>query len=210
MPSAATLVLMSALAASIAGVSASAANAEDRYGPPQPAPVSFQTSTPAGGFLSWPAKTPAFKAAAPAAVAAPPAPIDAIYRPARSEPIQASRLPASIYAPYPSIQPSPAAGAQRYARTAAAATAGPASDGVHSSQPPRFYSVHREFGLTPDPIPLPQQFFADSAANDMAAPPPPLAPHPVPGSQAVNAAANTPANRTRALELGDGSDAQSN
>jgi hypothetical protein len=210
MPSAAHLVLMSALAASSASVSASAANAEDRYGPPQQDPVSFQASALTVGFLSWPAKTAAFKAAPPAAVTPPQAPVETLYRPARTEPVAGARLPASIYAPYPSIQPPPAAGAQPYARTAAAATAGPAADSAHSSQPPRFYSVHREFGLTPDPIPLPQQFFADSAATDMAAPPPPLAPHPVPGSQAANAAANTPANRTRALELGDGGDAQSN
>jgi hypothetical protein len=73
-----------------------------------------------------------------------------------------------------------------------------------TAQPPRRYSVAREFGLTPDPIPLPQQFFADGSP-DLAAPPPPLPPKPVPGTQAATSAANTASNRARqvALETAD-------
>ena len=69
--------------------------------------------------------------------------------------------------------------------------------------PPRRYSVDRQYGVQPDPIPLPAQFFADQAASDLAAPPPPLDPRPVPGAQTVNSAAsaNTPANRARAIAL---------
>jgi hypothetical protein len=73
-----------------------------------------------------------------------------------------------------------------------------------TSQPPRRYSVAREFGLTPDPIPLPQQFFAEGSP-DLAAPPPPLPPKPVPGTQAATSGANTASNRARqvALETAD-------
>jgi hypothetical protein len=71
---------------------------------------------------------------------------------------------------------------------------------VQAAQPPHFYSVHRPFGLTPDPIPLPQQFFADGAP-DLAAGPPLLPPRPVPGAQAATASANTASNRARQVEI---------
>ena len=77
----------------------------------------------------------------------------------------------------------------------------PASIASVGGQPARFYSVHREFGVTPDPIPLAPRFFADAANADLAAPPAPLPPHPVPGSQAAASPANSPANRARAIEL---------
>jgi hypothetical protein len=71
--------------------------------------------------------------------------------------------------------------------------------------PAHFYSTAREFGLQPDPdpAPLPAQFFADQAGSDLAAAPPPLDPHPVPGSQTVSstATANTASNRARAIAL---------
>jgi hypothetical protein len=71
--------------------------------------------------------------------------------------------------------------------------------------PVHFYSTAREFGQQPDPdpVPLSPQFFADTGGGDLAAPPPPLGPHPVPGSQTVGstASANTPANRARAIAL---------
>ena len=72
-----------------------------------------------------------------------------------------------------------------------------ASGATHSAQPPRFYSVARQYGVTPDRDPLPAQFFADSASGDMAAPPPPLDPHPVPGTQAATSPANSADNRAR-------------
>jgi hypothetical protein len=71
---------------------------------------------------------------------------------------------------------------------------------AQTSQAPHFYSVHREFGLNPDPIPLPRQFFSDGS-GDLSAPPPPPAPHPFAGSQAANSPANTAANRAREVEL---------
>jgi hypothetical protein len=100
----------------------------------------------------------------------------------------------------------------------AAATTAPVSSAPDAAEPPHrpwsptgpgipahFYSTAREFGLKPDPdpVPLSPQFFADSAGADLAAPPPPLDPHAVPGSQTVGstASANTPANRARAIAL---------
>jgi hypothetical protein len=71
--------------------------------------------------------------------------------------------------------------------------------------PPHFYSTAREFGLKPDPdqVPLSPQFFSGGSSADLAAPPPPLDPRAVPGSQTVGstASANTPANRARAIAL---------
>jgi hypothetical protein len=71
--------------------------------------------------------------------------------------------------------------------------------------PAHFYSTAREFGQQPDPdpVPLSSQFFADTGGTDLAAPPPPLDPRAVPGSQTVGstASANTPANRARAIAL---------
>ncbi len=71
--------------------------------------------------------------------------------------------------------------------------------------PVHFYSTAREFGQQPDPdpVPLSPQFFADSSGGDLAAPPPPLGPRPVPGSQTVGstATANTAANRARSIAL---------
>jgi hypothetical protein len=110
-------------------------------------------------------------------------------------------------------KPQPAAARPPVAVAAAAAAPAPSEP----AQPPRvwnphgpglpahFYSTAREFGQQPDPdpAPLPAQFFTDSAGGDLAAPPPPLSPRAVPGSQTVNstASANTPANRARAIAL---------
>lgn len=64
--------------------------------------------------------------------------------------------------------------------------------------PPRFYSVDREYGVRPDPIPLPSPFFADSGASDLAGPPPPPPPHLIPGQSASSAA-----NLQRAAQAAD-------
>jgi hypothetical protein len=62
---------------------------------------------------------------------------------------------------------------------------------VATGPAPRRYSVHRDFGLNPDPAPLPPQFFAD-AAPDLAEPPPPP---PVTAPTGQTAAAITARNR---------------
>jgi hypothetical protein len=94
-------------------------------------------------------------------------------------------LPASIYAaPPPAPRPEPAPVQQARAAPAMTQAASP-SEGDY--QPPHFYSLYREYGQTPDPIPpseydpktgaaatsLNAQFFAASTP-DMANPPPPV------------------------------------
>ena len=166
MPRAATIAVLTTLAAQVVGAWANAASAEDRYGPPStpninPTPIATSTA----GWLNWSGKSASAAAAT------------------------------RDIAPAPTRQPRPAVW------TPPARTIAPAASSAGDNQPPRYYSVHREFGLTPDPIPLPAQFFADAASADLAAPPPPLPPRPVPGTQAATSPANTPANRARAVEL---------
>jgi hypothetical protein len=112
------------------------------------------------------------------------------------------------YGPPPNIDPAApsARSVEGWLNWPAKASSSPAAQPVLAAtspvvavNPPRFYSVHRQFGLSPDPIPLSAQFFSDPATPDLAAPPPPLGPHPFAGSQAPTAPANTAANRTRAM-----------
>ena len=193
---------------------AGASGAEHRYGPQ--APVSLATIQLAADapLLTWPGKTPApdlgpapdlaptpAPAPPPAEPAPPPAPPPApvvapvSLAPAPTPPIARAAPPTP--APTPQVAPAaPAAQASAPARPWNATGAG---------LPAHIYSVAREFGLRPDPdpAPLPPQFFADQPGSDLAAPPPPLNPRAVPGSQTINstASANTPANRARAIAL---------
>jgi hypothetical protein len=68
---------------------------------------------------------------------------------------------------------------------------------------PRFYSVHRQFGVQPDPIPLPAQFFGDSPQADLAAPPPPLPPRVILGQGASSTASVQRAVAAANLAAGD-------
>ena len=184
-----------ALAQSAFAASVAAAPMSDQAGP----------SAQAAGLrmLSWPGKTvqaPRPRLAAPAApVAAPSHRIwnpEAVAQPAlapmRAAPPAAAvqrtaALPSSIYAPAPPSPPAPAAAPQppaptpppvmQQARAAARpmTQANSPSDGDY--QPPHFYSLYREYGQSPDPIPLNPQFFAASTP-DLAQPPPPV-PHTV-------------------------------
>ncbi len=113
-------------------------------------------------MLTWPGKTPV---AAPARPAAPLAP----RPPAPAAPAQpTAALPTSIYAAPPPARAAaaPLAPTRALAMAAPQATGGPAS--------PRFYSLHRAYGETPDSIPLTPQFFATDSP-DLARPPPPVA-----------------------------------
>jgi len=205
MPRATTLALLTMLAAPVLGVLApgvwvSAAQAEDRYGPPHPSDVPTPGAGPASGWLNWSTKAPAQGGVEAANTAQPnrfqaAAPAEPSARPNR---LATAALPTSLYSAYPSAVPRQAP-ARWTPPSRAAATPAPAQ--TAANQAPHFYSVHREFGLTPDPIPLPRQFFADSAGADLAAPPPPLDPHPVPGTQAATSPLNTAANRARQVEL---------
>jgi hypothetical protein len=63
--------------------------------------------------------------------------------------------------------------------------------------PPRFYSVVRQYGGSPDPIVLTPQFLADSGAADLAEPPPLPPPHSN-GAQTANMSAAAAASQARA------------
>ena len=84
-------------------------------------------------------------------------------------PPRPAALPNNIYAPAP---PRVLAAAQLPA-PAARAAAPVASSSEDNYQPTHFYSVHRQYGQAPDPIPLSAQFFA-SSTPDLAQPPPPV------------------------------------
>jgi hypothetical protein len=162
----------------------------DRYGgSAQRRPTSVATAAPwqarsasgeTGRFLSWPGKL-----SAPRAEAAPPAPMEAprpaetpAYAPTRvsasvrtAEPAPA-RLPTSIYDTPPAPPPVQPVAAAPMAQPPAAQPA-PSMQTARRADGPRFYSVHRDFGIAPDAAPIPPQFFADTA--DLAEPPPPTA-----------------------------------
>jgi hypothetical protein len=213
MPRAAILAIVTTLAVSAIGAWANAATTEDRYGPPPPvADAAAPTAGPVSGWLSWSNKTPPPAPVRQAFTAATlsddqvPAPI--AERAPRPDRLATAALPTSLYGSYPSLATREVAPLPRANDDAAppsppswsptrqaAATPSPARPGL----PAHFYSVQREFGLTPDPIPLPQQFFEGSA--DLSAAPPPLPPRPLTGSQAATSPANTPANRARAVQL---------
>lgn len=148
------------LAASV--VSANAA--EDRYGPRQAAaPVAGTLSSPAGqpyagAMLGWSGKS-----AAPTPQAArPPAPVRPTLMPGglyRSAPPPQAPVAAAPPAPagYASAAPT-----SLYSRPTAQTpvdrlppppSATTAQGGLYASSGPRFYSVHRPYGETPDPIP---------------------------------------------------------
>jgi Meckel syndrome type 1 protein len=228
MPRAASLaaITFALVAAPAAGVWA--ATVEDRYGPPPPADLSAQVAAaPTVGWLSWSGKTPA-EAPARASVRSTfePAPRPAVsaWTPAAQhspDRVATAALPTSLYSPAPrpmaessarqapaprdaesraaearAAAPAPWTSMARASTAAAPQTSAQAQAGLR----PHFYSVARQYGVTPDPIPLPKQFFSDGS-TDLAAPPPPPAPHPFAGSQAANSPANTAANRAREVEL---------
>ena len=137
-----------------------------------------QAATPTSTHRIWNPET----AASPTPVlAAPRAPAPILQQATR----QTTALPASIYAPPPA--PAPRAMALQAAPAPApviqqASAARPGMTQARSSsdgdyQPPHFYSLYREYGQTPDPIPLNPQFFA--AATPDLAQPPPAVPHTV-------------------------------
>jgi hypothetical protein len=188
----------------------------DRYGPDRTADQ--RVATLGGSYLNWPGKQAPESdvgAAAPAEQPAPPPP------PATEDNAPAvASLPAVLPAPPPETpppapqpiavaQPAPVPAAQTAPAAATAQAAQPgqrapqqtAEDAGHGRLPPHIYSVARQYGLTPDPIPLPTQFFADQSDTDLASPPPPLPPRPVPGAPTVNnpSSINTPSNRARAV-----------
>ena len=159
------------------------------------APMSDQAapSAQAAGLrmLSWPGKTLQAPRPKPAALTAAPsrrmwnpepvaqsaaAPMRAPPPPSRAVQ-QTAALPSNIYAPAPAAAPQPPAPVMQQARAAPRAMTQARSPSDGDYQPPHFYSLYREYGQSPDPIPLSPQFFAASTP-DLAQPPPPV-PHTV-------------------------------
>jgi hypothetical protein len=200
MSRAATLTFLTATTALTAAASVSAASIEDRYGPPHPASGEAATTIrPSTGFLSWSMKAPAPASDAP--MDTPRAAFVPVPAPAKR--VAAAALPTSLYSAYPAraSAPQPERRQARWTPAPYSQPAAPLAPAAGSpGQAPHFYSVHRQFGLSPDPIPLPRQFFADNAP-DLAAAPPPLPPRPVPGTQAATSSANTASNRARQVEI---------
>ena len=136
---------------------------------------------------TWPSQsyssTPLRSADARPLAAAPPPAMRRIWDPSSrppetpaDRPTQVAALPTSIYAPPPPravaaapIAPAAAPQAPVAPRTVTQTAANDTSD----YQPPHFYSLHRQYGQAPDPIPLDAQFF-NSASPDLAQPPPPV------------------------------------
>jgi hypothetical protein len=176
---------------------ASTAPIEDRYGPEAP-PLPAERPHPSV-FLNWPGKTaptlPAQAAAAPSSAAVPmPAALPAPppRRTARAD------LPTSLYAASPARTQAAAAPLRQASPAPAPRQASAPSSWRSQSRyatadgaAPRRYSVAREFGVKPDPTPLPQQFFGPSV--DLADPPPLPPPKQVTGQNT-----NTAANQARA------------
>lgn len=143
--------------------------------PPQPAPAAWS-----------PPRAPAL-ALAPQRAAEQRAPS---RREAASRMGPQRALPRSIYtpaptqsaavepAPAPTVQqavaaprPTPSQAAQDGTQAAAPRMPGPPRFAVQGSSGVRHYSVHREFGMAPDPTPIPPQFFtatADLSSGDVA------------------------------------------
>jgi|KBSSwiStaDraftv2_1062776.scaffolds.fasta_scaffold51031_2 hypothetical protein len=135
-----TFVIALALAGATA---ASAQPAQDRYGPPRPARErAFQVAALRGyqgPLLGW-----ANKRTTPAPPAAPAAQPEFAPTPA----------PVAMSAPAPRPQALPQPQRMAYAPVRPQPTAAPQAPPHHDAGAgPRYYSLHREYGLAPDTIP---------------------------------------------------------
>ncbi len=156
-PAAATAVPRAPASAGPGGLRGAYTSAVGPYGPPAP-------------------PLPASIYAAPAPPTARPA--LAAPRPARAVPVeQAAASPTRpIPPPSPLMAAAPAqALTATPAQPAAQARATPSVQAIAQADGelppgPRFYSLHRAYGVRPDPIPLPEEFFG--ATPDLAKPPP--------------------------------------
>lgn len=130
------------------------------YGPPVPAERPRNGLTPASAWL------PAGAPAAPAAPVTASPPVLAPETPeaaAAARPADAPRPDAPIFRlAAAGVAPAPAAPAQPQAPAAPQAPV--------AGESPRFYSVHRAAGRTPDPVALPAPVMLDQAPVDLAEP----------------------------------------
>lgn len=154
------------LAIAVLAVSAVSAHAaEDRYGPRPGAPVAAATAAApgtmqpyAGATLGWSGKVAPTPVAAPSAAPSRPAMIPGgLYRPAPAPQTPVAAAPAAYAPPVASAAPT-----SLYSRPVAQQQIDllppPPSPtrvqgGLYASGGARYYSVHRPYGETPDPIP---------------------------------------------------------
>jgi hypothetical protein len=125
---------------------------QDRYGPPRPKPlvVASLGATPAAEpyrvpMLGWSGKPPA---APERAALAPQTPAPA---PHKAPPAQPSRSPPRTIGPEAAA--APAFAQPRPSHPTARIAAAPAPPPRGAGAAPRFYSLHREYGMAPDAIP---------------------------------------------------------
>jgi hypothetical protein len=131
--------------------------------PASPAPVAREPAQPARAYGAPPVMPwyqrygVAESSSAPAPAAPPPAP-------------QQAGAPQSIYDPPVGRGGAPAAAAGA-PPAPPVAKAAPTATAANDGETARFYSLHRQYGLTPDPDPIPPQFFSQTA--DLSDPPGP-------------------------------------
>ena len=133
-------VLLTATIGLCCATGAAAQPVPDRYGPPRTEAVTVAAYS--GPMLSWPSRAAAPARAEPAPAPAAPERARTLGQPAPALTPQTppAPRPANLYdtpGPQAAAQPAPA-------RLASASATG---------APTRFYSLHREYGMTPDPTP---------------------------------------------------------
>ena len=150
----------------LAASAVSAHAAEDRYGPAHTATPGVAAPTPyAGTLLGWSGKSPpaAPAAAQPSAPVRPPLMAGGLYRSAPQTPMPPTPTPAG-YRPAPAPAgyapaPAPTSLSSRPVAQAPVDSLPPppsptaVQGGIYASSGARFYSVHRPYGVAPDPIP---------------------------------------------------------
>jgi hypothetical protein len=156
----APLLTMSLTMSLTLATSTAAQAVPDRYGPSRTDMRVASAQPPAGVYggrmLTWASRTappPAPTVEAPQVT--PPAPIAAAPAPAALQP---PRAPASLYdSPPPVAQARPApiaAAAPAQPRPQAPVRLAAAPNTAAGGAPTRYYSLHREYGLSPDPAPV--------------------------------------------------------
>ncbi|MDR3508309.1 MAG: hypothetical protein P4L64_10470 [Caulobacteraceae bacterium] len=143
-------------------------------------------------------------------VAATPAPVSAPAPsavPVKLASVKATKASHAAPTPAPASKASPVVASIPVPATAVVSqTALSQAQPQQTGEPPRFYSVHRQYGVTPDPIPLPAQFFADAGNADLAEPPPPVTPRILSNGQAASSATTTAAARQAATAARNSAD----
>lgn len=178
------------------------------------APAQAPAQLPAAS--SAPADQPAYRTLAGYRTAPPSTGAANGWRPVYAAQTQAPQAPAPVQAALPSLagQPQPAP-ASIYApprpRLVAPVQSAPLQTAQVAPRPPanpaqgdervHFYSLHRQYGLQPDPAPIPPQFFSNTA--DLSEPP-----GPIPAQRLVSGGASTAP--TRVVQATGGSDSTSN